>query len=256
MRSSSTSSTVAISPEKIQEKNMETTEKTVSSSSSSSTSPSSGGSGCTEPYQSSYLCISNNMCIDQDQDFKLACVQTYLDDFVRGCSVGVGGQKDFVGDCEGVGGRQSECPGGANGRLGGLGEELKRQIGGKGWRIEEVDRCWIGADPSEEWTGSEGCRNTGGIEKMEDCRMFCPEDCRHGGNVDFEEFGVGGSVDSIVDESCRHNDISHMDILQRNIPDRRHVLHSSSFADRCSDFHVGEMLHIMVRMRQASMTKS
>ena len=23
-------------------------------------------------------------------------------------------------------------------------------------------------------------------------RMFAPEDCRHGGNIDFEEFGVGG----------------------------------------------------------------
>ena len=57
---------------------------------------------------------------------------TYLDDCVRGCSVGVGGPEDAFGDCEGVGGRQSVGPGGANERFGGLGEEFKCQDGGKG----------------------------------------------------------------------------------------------------------------------------
>ena len=37
--------------------------------------------------------------------------------------------------------------------------------------------------------------------------MFGPEDCRHGGNLDFADFGVGGCVGSIVVESCRLNDI-------------------------------------------------
>ena len=64
--------------------------------------------------------------------------------------------------------------------------------------------------------------------------MFGPEDCRHGGHIDFEQFGVGGCIDSIVVASCRHNNISHMDILQRTIADRRQCLHSSTFADRCS----------------------
>ena len=90
--------------------------------------------------------------------------------------------------------------------------------------------------PIQEWTGSEGCRNTGGIENRQYCKMFGPEDCRHGGNVDFEEFGVGGSVDSIDVEGCRHNDISHMDILQISIAVRRHLLHRSSVADRCLSF--------------------
>ena len=173
--------------------------------------------------------------MDQIQDFKLVCVQTYLDHFVRGCVAGVGGSEDCSGDWEGVGGRQGKVPVGANGRFGGLGEELKRQDGGEGWRIEEVERCAIGADSSEEWTGSGDCKDTGGVENREDCRMFGPEDCRHERNIDFEEFGFGGCVDSIVAESSRHNDISHMDILQRTMADRIHVLHSSSFADRCSD---------------------
>ena len=42
----------------------------------------------------------------------------------------VGGKEDVLGDCAGVGGRQSKGPGGANGRFGGLGEEFKRQDGG------------------------------------------------------------------------------------------------------------------------------
>ena len=138
-----------------------------------------------------------------------------------------------MGDCEGVGGRQSKGPGGANGMFGGLEEETKRQDEGKGWITEEVERCWIGADPSEERTGSGDCRGTG-IENREDCRMFGSEDCRFGGNIGVEEFGVGGCVDSIVFESCRRNDMSHMDMLQSTIEDRRHVLHSSHFADRCS----------------------
>ena len=106
--SSTTSSTLVTSPEKAPEKNGKTNEKKVSSISSSSTSPTLGVTGRTEPYQRSYIFISNNMCIDQDQDFKLACVLTYLDDSVRGCSVGVGGPRDLLGDCEGVGGRQKE----------------------------------------------------------------------------------------------------------------------------------------------------
>ena len=92
------------------------------------------------------------MCIhiEQDHERKLACVQTYLGSVLREC-VGVGGQREFSEDCEGFGGRQSKGPGGANRGFGGVGEELKRQDGGKGWRIEEV--WWTGGrgvDSSEE----------------------------------------------------------------------------------------------------------
>ena len=83
------------------------------------------------------------MCIDiQDQDRKLACVQTYLDrcvkdcvgvgghkDVLEDCCAGVGGHMEFSEDCKGVGGKG---PGGANGGVGGIGVELKRQDGGKG----------------------------------------------------------------------------------------------------------------------------
>ena len=64
-----------------------------------------------------------------------------MDDVVRCVSVRVGVPEDVLGDCEGVGERQSEGPGGANGRFGGLDEELKCQDGGKAWRIEEVYMC-------------------------------------------------------------------------------------------------------------------
>ena len=87
------------------------------------------------------MCIA----IQQDQDCKLACVQTYLDsclsdclgfgghrEFSEDCYVGVGGHRKFSDDCEGVGGKG---PGEANGGFGGIGVELKRQDGGKGWRI-------------------------------------------------------------------------------------------------------------------------
>ena len=51
--------------------------------------------------------------------------------------------------------------------------------------------------------------------------MFGSEDCMFGGNIDFEEFGVGGCVESIVIESCMHNVISHMDMSQRTLEDKR-----------------------------------
>ena len=80
-----------------------------------------------------YLLISNNMCVNihDDQDFKLACVQTYLDICLGDC-VGVGGQKDFSGECEGSG---NEGPGGAIGGFGGIGAESKFQDFGNGWKI-------------------------------------------------------------------------------------------------------------------------
>ena len=85
--------------------------------------------------------------------------------------------------------------------------------------------------------------------------MFGAEDCRSGGSTDFEEFGVGGCVETIVVENCRHNDISHMDVLQRTTPDRRQFLHSSSFADSfLFILHVDKLLQIIARIWQASMT--
>ena len=49
-------------------------------------------------------------------------------------SVGVGGRKDFSGECEGSG---NEVPGGAIGGFGGIGAESKFQDGGKELIIEE-----------------------------------------------------------------------------------------------------------------------
>ena len=46
--------------------------------------------------------------------------------------VGVGGPEEMLGHGAGIGGRQSNGPGGANGRFGGLGEESKCQDGGEG----------------------------------------------------------------------------------------------------------------------------
>ena len=103
------------SREKLPEKILQTSEKAFPSS--ISTSPPSGRTGVhSEPCQRSYLLISNNMCIDieQDHDRKFACVQTYWDSLLRDC-VGAGGQRDFSEDCEGFGGRQSKGPGEANG---------------------------------------------------------------------------------------------------------------------------------------------
>ena len=60
------------------------------------------------------------MCSDIFESFLIDCV-------------GVGGHREFSEDCEGVGGKG---PGGANGGFGGIGVDLKRQDGGKGWRIE------------------------------------------------------------------------------------------------------------------------
>ena len=67
--------------------------------------------------------------------------------------------------------------------FGGIGVELKRQDGGKGWRIEEVDRNGgTGVDSSEEKVGkvendgSEVDRIIGGIDKSEVDRILL-EDC-------------------------------------------------------------------------------
>ena len=83
---------------------------------------------------------------------------------------------------------------------------------------------------SAEKEGSEDCRGTG-IGNREDFKVIGSEDCRAGGNISFEEFGVGGCVDSIVCgvvENTRHCDISHMNMLQRTMGDRRSFLQSWS----------------------------
>ena len=74
-------------------------------------------------------------------------------------------------------------PGGANGGLGGIGVELKRQDVGKGWRIEEVDgNGGTGVDSSEEKVGKvdidgmKADRINGGIDGLEDDRILL-EDC-------------------------------------------------------------------------------
>ena len=127
--------------------------------------------------------IQTNMCTDFHEDIALAEAQMLLDECLRSCD-GVGGlQVDVVTGFEGVGG-QGEIPGGASGRIGGIGEECKDQVVGKGRRIEEGDRYGgIGVDSSEERAGSEDCSHTG-IEKMfeivVDCRMIGAEDCRTG----------------------------------------------------------------------------
>ena len=65
--------------------------------------------------------------------------------------MGVGGHSKFSEDCEGSGGRQRKGPGKANGGFGGIGIELKRQDGGKGSRIKEVDENGgAGVDSSVE----------------------------------------------------------------------------------------------------------
>ena len=74
----------------------------------------------------------------------MACVQTYLDEFVRDCVEGAGGPKDLLGDIAGVGGHvghrgmESEGLGKAKGGIGGIREEYDDQHGGKVWR------CWEG----------------------------------------------------------------------------------------------------------------
>ena len=115
---------------------------------------------------------------------------------------------EFSGDCEGVGGKG---PGGANVGFGGIGVELKRQDGGKGWRIEEVDGDrGTGVDPSEEKVGKVGIdglkvdRINGGIDGLEDDRILL-EDC-----------GV------VVEEDCGIKRL-HIDIFLTSIIDRRRM---------------------------------
>ena len=74
----------------------------------------------------------SGICIDSYSD--ISFVQDLLDEWVRGCVVGVGGS-GMLGDIEEFQGRQSKGPGGANGRHGGKGEEFKDQGVGKGRRI-------------------------------------------------------------------------------------------------------------------------
>ena len=94
--------------------------------------------------------------------------------------MGVGGHQECSEDCEGVGGKG---PGGANGGFGGIQAELKRQDGGRGWRIKEVDRNGgPGVDSSEQKVGnvdidgSEVDRIIGGIDGSEVDRILL-EDC-------------------------------------------------------------------------------
>ena len=84
--------------------------------------------GYDHPRSHTHLFISNNMCVNihDDQDFKLACVQTSFDICLGDC-VGVGGQKEFLGEFEGS---RNEGPGGAIGGFGGIGAESKCQDGG------------------------------------------------------------------------------------------------------------------------------
>ena len=133
--------------------------------------------GYEHPWSHKYVSLSNSTCVNNvhDQDFQLACVQTYLDSVLHDC-VGVGGQKGFSEECEGIGNRG---PGGASGGFGGIGAELKRHDGGKGWRIEEGGdrKGGSGLDSSAESLGMEGIdrSRSGGIES-EDCGIES-EDC-------------------------------------------------------------------------------
>ena len=113
--------------------------------------------------------------------------------FLHDC-VGVGGQNELSEECEGLG---STGPGGASGGFGGIGAELQRQDGGKGWRIEEGGdrKGGSGLDSSTESLGTQGIdrSRSGGIES-EDCGIES-EDCRNrseGSRVDFEEEGNDG----------------------------------------------------------------
>ena len=162
------------------------------------------------------------------------------DEFLRSCD-GVGGLQVYVvRGFEEVGG-QGESPGGASGRIGGIGEEFKDQDVGKGRRIQEGERYGgIGVDSSEERAGSEDCRHTGieqRVENVVNCRMIGTEDCRIGGNSCSENVGVGGDVnhDLCVGslKSCRQRKISsHMNMLEIAIEDRRNQVRSWNF-DMC-----------------------
>ena len=122
-----------------------------------------------------------------DQYFRLAFVQTYLDDFVNDCVEGVGGPKGLLGDIAGVGGHvghrgmDSEGLGKAKGGIGGIGEEHDDQHGGKVWRFEGGGgrKRGIGVDASEEKLRTEGIdrSRSGGIDGLED-RMTLLGDCR------------------------------------------------------------------------------
>ena len=117
-------------------------------------------------YQYPIICVD----IVHDQDCQLAYVQTYLGRFLHD-SVGVGGQSRLSEECEGVG---SNGPEGASG---GIGAELKRQDGGKGWRIEEGGdrKGGSGLDSSAESLGMEGIdrSRSGGIGTEEFCGLRC-----------------------------------------------------------------------------------
>ena len=75
-------------------------------------------------------------------------------------------------------------------------------------------------DSSAERLGSEDCRDAG-IGNKGDFMMCGSEDCCVGGNIVSEVCEVGGRIDSIVVEHCRHEDVSHMAMLQRTIEERR-----------------------------------
>ena len=123
--------------------------------------------------------------------------------------MGIGGHREFSEVCEGVGGKGL---GGANEGFGGIDVESKRQDGGKGWRIEEVDRNGgTGVDSSDERVGkvdidgSRVGRINGGIDGLEDDKILL-KDC---GVVDEEDIWIGRlHIDnystSIVDR-CRMN---------------------------------------------------
>ena len=88
-------------------------------------------------------------------------------------------------------------------------------------------------DSSAEKVGSEDCRNTG-IGNNVDLMMFGSEDSCAGGNIVSEVCGVGGCIDLIAAENCRHEDVSHMEMLQRTKEERRICLQRSSVANSCS----------------------
>ena len=98
-----------------------------------------------------------------DQYLRLACAQTYFDEFVRDCVEGVGGPKDCLGDIAAAGhvghrGTEPEGLGKAKGGIGGIGEEYDDQHEGEVWRFEEGGgrKGGTGVYSSEEKLGTEG----------------------------------------------------------------------------------------------------